>query len=466
MNQTKAWKCEVCGYIHNGNQPPQICPVCGVGPELFKLFEIAQPKIEQQSDHHESSISFIEGSPANQILILGGGIAGLTAAEQIRMVSKNAKVTLVSKEAGLPYFRLNLTRFLAGEVTKESLLIQKQSWFDENKIELINGEATAIDRESKKVQLRDGTLLTYDRLILANGSHPFIPPFLGVARSGVFPFRTKDHVTAILSKAVKGSRCVCIGGGLLGLEAAGALSRRGVHVTVLEGYGWLLPRQLAEPAGKRLKKRLEAEGIEILCSVKVKEIVGDEDVRAVCLEDGKEIAADVVILATGVRPNSYLARQCGLDVKSGVIVNDQMLTSDPNILAAGDVAEHRGVVYGLWPASYAQGVVAGINADGGNVEFQGLPPSNRLKVLDVDLFSIGQIQPSDGSYQVFEYEEGEKYFRFVCRDGQLVGANLYGDTSLAPALQKYLENGTQIVEMHELIERFPMVDQPNLVLDC
>ena len=236
---------------------------------------------------------------------------------------------------------------------------------------------------------------------------------------------------------------------------AGALSRRGLAVTVLEGFGWLLPRQLAEPAGRRLKEHLEEVGIQVRSAVRVESIEGDERVRGLRLVGGEDLPTDLVVVATGVRPNSYLARACEMDVDKGVLVDDRMVTSDPAIYAAGDVAEHRGRVYGIWPASHAQGTVAGINAAGGSAEFTGLAPSNRLKVLDVDLYSIGEVAAGDASYGVVEEEVGGSYRRFVMRDGALVGANLFGDTALATLVRAAVESGRQLAEHPDLLAAVP-----------
>jgi nitrite reductase (NADH) large subunit len=194
--------------------------------------------------------------------------------------------------------------------------------------------------------------------------------------------------------------------------------------------------------------------VGVRCGVRAEEIVGDEQAAGIRLADGETIAAELVLISTGVRSNSYLARKSGLDVDKGVLVDDTMATSDPHIYAAGDVTEHRGVVYGIWPASYAQGVVAGVNAAGGSSQFPGLPPSHRLKVQGIDLFSIGTFQPPDASYCVVEDKAADTYLRLVVHDGKLVGANLFGDTALAGAVKTYVEQGTQLAEQHELLARF------------
>ncbi len=490
----KLWKCEVCGYIHKGERAPDQCPVCGVGKELFSIFEVAAsaagpaPRAWRCTicDHVEQgeeapSVCPVCGAERSlfephkerkpprvaadvqRIVILGAGIAGVTAAEQARAASPYVAVTLIGRERRVPYYRLNLTRYLAGELGEEALPLHPPAWYADQKIDRFEAEVTAIERKRQEIVVDDGRRLPYDRLVLANGAHAFVPPILGATRERVYTVRSVEDCLAVLA-AAKGAqersdspqlRCVCIGGGLLGLETAGALARRGLAITVVEGFGWLLPRQLAEPAARLLEAHLGTLGMSIRTSAKVEEIVGDEAAKGVRLASGEVLPAELVVIAAGVRPNSYLARQSGLEVKSGVIVDDRMFTSDPAILAAGDVAEHRGVVYGLWPTAYAQGLVAGENAVGGSLEYRGAPPSNRLKVLDVDLFSIGEFTPRDGSYAVLERSEGAIYRRLVCRDGILVGANLYGDTSLAQLCKEGVEGAAQLATQRELVERAP-----------
>jgi nitrite reductase (NADH) large subunit len=399
--------------------------------------------------------SFCGSADIDQILILGGGIAGLTAAEEARKCLADTEVTLISKEFGLPYFRLNLTRFLAGEVNEEDLPVQTGSWFAEQKIKLIEGEALQIDRKQKQVILRDGRSFSYDRLILANGSHPFVPPIPGATRDGVQTLRTITDARKILERLQPGQACVCIGGGLLGLETAAALASQGASVTVLEGHPWLMPRQLPQAAAERLQAHLEEMGIKVLCAISIQELAGDEHLRSVLLDDGQEIPAEMAIISAGIRPNSCLARQADLKVKNGLLVDDQMTTSDPDIFAAGDITEHNGQLYGIWPASYAQGAVAGINASGGNAEFPGLSMATRIKVVDVELFSIGQLNLVDASYRLLEKFTGNNYCGIVCRDNHLVGATLFGDTSLAGVLKEAIENEVQLPELPVLKEFFP-----------
>lgn len=226
-----AWQCSICDHISQGDTPPGTCPICGAAEALFHPYETKE---------------VTAACDIQKLVILGAGIAGMTAAEEARRQSATVEITLISREKSLPYFRLNLTRFLAGEVAESDLLIQHQSWFDERRIRYVEGEALAIDRQAKTVALRDGREHAYDRLIMCNGAHPFIPPIPGANREGVTVLRTLEHAKAMIASLRPGNRVVCVGGGLLGLETAWALQKREASVTVLEGFNWLLPRQLPD----------------------------------------------------------------------------------------------------------------------------------------------------------------------------------------------------------------------------
>ena len=486
MSSTSRYKCQVCGYLHSGAQPPNACPVCGVGTDRFEPEAAAasQPAATPATTHrcmvcgyvHEGAappsacpvcnvdsslfepmsdagVAAPAGDQTGHLVVLGGGIAGVTAADHARRTSQGMQITLVDLEPGHPYFRLNLTRYLGGEVDAASLAMVTPAWLSERDIDLIHGEVTAIDRDARSLTRQDGTALSYDRLVLAMGAHAFVPPIPGADLDGVFSIRTRADVDALLAQRTPGGRCLVIGGGLLGLEAAGSIQRRAMRITVLEGHGFLLPRQLTQEAGDMLRAVVEDRGIEVLSKVRVEAILGDGRGTGVRLASGEELQADLVVIATGVRPNSHLARLCGLEVRNGVVVDDRLATDDPAIFAAGDVAEHSGRIYGIWPVSYAQGTVAGVNAAGGDASFEPLPPSNQLKVLDVDLFSVGVVHPEDGSYLEFEDRSGGAYRRLLCRDGRVVGAVLFGDTSLANDVRDAIEAGTQLADLPTLAER-------------
>jgi len=472
MEGTRAFRCLVCGYVHRGDGPPEECPVCGAAASDFEphrdapaaaavaverwrclncsyVHEGGEPPLEcpvcgAPRDRFEAAVAADGGAGATDfaghLVVVGAGIAGLSAIESFRSATAGGTVTLIAREEELPYYRLNLTRFLAGEIQEQDLPIHPAAWFSERNIDLRAGaEVAGISLEDRRVQLRGGLALAYDKLILTVGAHPFVPPFAGVQREGVSCLRTLRDARALLDWLQPGMACVVVGGGLLGLEAAGALAAQGARVTLLEGHDWLMPRQLNRRAGEILLGHVEGIGVRVRRNARTKEILGDERAAAVLLEDGASVPADLVVIAAGVRPNSHLGRRIGLDVNQGVIVDNHLSSSHRDLLAAGDVAEHRGVLYGSWAASQYQGSIAGLNAAGASVEFGGLPRSHTLKVLGLDLVSIGQVEPQDGSYQVAESDVAGAYSRFVFRDERLVGSVLAGDTSLAGAVKKALE---------------------------
>jgi nitrite reductase (NADH) large subunit len=467
-----AWLCTVCGYVHQGPEPPDVCPVCGADKALFEPYQQAEPAAVKTAEQSRClNCKYVHDGPAppafcpvcgatydrfepylreaaagphadlrDKIVIVGAGIAGVSAAEAAAGLSPRAEIVLISKESHLPYYRLNLTRYLAGEVEAAELELHPRNWYEERNIDLLlETELLAIDPEGKELDLSGGETLGYDKLILTVGSHPFVPSLPGVNREKVTVLRTREHAEEILETCKEGSRCVCIGGGLLGLETAGALSRRGAEVTLLEGHGWLLPRQLNRRAGERLEAFVAGSGIKLLRGVRVEELVGDEQVRGLLLDDGETIPADMVIITTGVRSNSYLARLADIKVNRGVIVDSNLTASRPDIFAAGDVAEFQGVTYGLWGPSQFQGTIAGMNAVGERAEFAGIPRSNMLKVLGYDLFSIGQVMVEDASSLVVEDELDDNYFYFVFQDSFLVGSILLGDTALSAAVKNVVE---------------------------
>ena len=432
--QPQRWRCMVCNYVHAGPEAPELCPVCGALKDEF----------EPMSAEEAAATGRMPVPPGGRIVVVGGGIAGLAAVESARKAAPQAQITLVCKETELPYYRLNITRYLAGEVMREELFIHPESWYAEQHIELLRGaEAAHVDLDRPGLALRGGKWLAFDQLVLASGAHPFVPSLPGAQREGVVSLRTISDADRILSAAGAGCRCVVVGGGLLGLETAAALARRGVDVTVLESFGHLMPSQLDAKAGAVLARHLAGINVKLRMAVHVKELAGDERVAGVILEEGgPAVPADLVVLATGVRPNSYLARLAGLKVNKGVVVDNRLRASHPRVFAAGDAAEHAGLLYGNWFVAQYQGSIAGMNAAGLSTEFGGVPRSHALKVVGLDAFSIGLFNPQDGSYTVLAAEEEGQYQSFVFRDCQLVGANLLGNAALASTVKKAIENKT------------------------
>jgi nitrite reductase (NADH) large subunit len=469
----KRWVCTVCGYVHQGMEPPECCPICGATPDLFELQSRAASPAEQVVADQWTCLNCdyihygqtppatcpVCGLPAEQfepgrytppvsasqqeaisVVIVGAGIAGVSAAESIRRESPAARITLLGKDPELPYFRLNLTRYLAGEIAASDLFIHPAEWYREHDIELhLATELLDVDPDSRLLTLANNELVNYDRLILAMGSHPFVPPIPGSNRENVTVLRTLRDANLILEQCRPGLQCAIIGGGVLGLETAAALARRGMCVTLLEGFGWLMPQQLNQTAGDLLASYAGDLGISIRTNVRISQIDGDDRVRSIILESGESIPAEQVIVTAGVRSNTYLLRRANIEVNQGVVVSDTLQTSREEIYAVGDIAEHRGVSYGAWAPAQFQGAIAGLNALGKKVEFAGIPRTNTLKVLDLELFSIGQVHPQDGSFQSFDSQGNDHYRCFIFRDGLLVGAILLGEMRLAAAIKSLIE---------------------------
>jgi nitrite reductase (NADH) large subunit len=431
------YRCTVCGYIHEGDGPPDECPVCGAAREEFVREDNEAPAPGPAAP----PVAATESAPAAgpRWVILGGGIAGLSAVEAARELNPDALITLVHREAELPYNRLNLTRYLAGAVDRSALAIRPGSWFGERRIRLVRAEARHLDCALRRLVLDDGGTVFYDRLVLATGAHAFVPAVPGVRRRGVHVLRTVADADAILEGARRGARCVCVGGGLLGIETAGGLAMRGLEVTILDQASGLLPRQLARSAADRLAALLGGLGIAIRTGVTTAEITGDESVRAVVLTDGAEVPADLVVIAAGVRPNAGLARSAGLAVNRAVVVDDSLRASDPNVFAAGDVAEHRGISSGLWTVAMEQGQLAGRALAGGDAVFRGTPPATQLKVLAWTVFSIGRFEPDAPGDTVLEQADTERLVRVVLRNDVPIGANVVGDASLAGPLRRAVQ---------------------------
>ena len=390
---------------------------------------------------------------STQYLIIGGGIAGVSAAEAIRGLDANASITIVTGERDLPYFRMSLTRYLAGEVVREKLDLHDQAWYQVNQIELLTDlQVEEILPEQKQAVLSDQRKIAYNKLILSNGASPFVPPITGHELPGVMTLRSLEDAQTILRTCEKPVNIVCIGGGLLGLEIAGAISRHGAKVTVLEALDWLLPRQLGQQAALILQKEIEKIGINVIVPAKVKQICGSETVEAVELDDGSLIPADLVLISAGVRPNIGMAKQAGLALNRGVVVDQHMQTSAPEIFAAGDVSEFEGICYGLWIPAKKQGEVAGRNAVGEPTIFKADAPSTKLKVLGIDLFSIGQFSPSQEGDRLVTWQDGENYASLLLRNEAIVGANLIGKTGLDLKVKKAVELGQSFQDFKDEVD--------------
>ncbi len=295
------------------------------------------------------------------LVVIGNGMAGMRTVEELlkHEAGRRYRVTVFGAEPHVNYNRIMLSSVLAGDKSIDEIIINSREWYDDNGIRLFAGDAvTAIDRGAKTITAASGRIVPYDRLLSATGSRPLAPPIPGLGLPGVCAFRDIADVEKMLAAARAQRRAVVIGGGLLGLEAACGLKQRGMSVALVHLMPTLMERQLDAAAGQLLQRDLDRRGIAFFTDGQTEEIVGVERAEGVQLADGRSIPADLVVLAIGIRPNIDLARSAGLEVKRGIMVLDEMRTSDPEIFAVGECVEHRGQVFGLVARSVPRGLRA------------------------------------------------------------------------------------------------------------
>lgn len=367
------------------------------------------------------------------ILIIGNGAAGVFTAKNLREKGVKTELFVLAEEKYHYYPRPNLIGFLAGELPRERLCPFPPEWFERQQIKVyLNEPAVDINPSTREVVTRAGRRLKYSFLVLATGAHSFIPPFPGLENKGIFTLRTLDDALEIIDWVEKRRKVVVIGGGLLGLETARALKAREAEVEVLEFFDHLLPRQLDKQGASLLKDLIEKQGIKISTGQATARILGQGEVSGVELKSGEKVMTETVVIAAGVRSNLALAEKAGLEVDRGVVIDERCRTSDPFILAAGDVAQFQGRTYGIIPAAFDQAGVVAAAIAGESVAYQGTVPSNTLKIVGIDLTSIGLVNPDEKEEEVEELKdwrpEAGIYRKIVLKNGVAVGAIWLGTT--------------------------------------
>ncbi|ANI14526.1 nitrite reductase large subunit [Pseudomonas citronellolis] len=370
-----------------------------------------------------------------KLVLIGNGMAGIRTLEELLKIAPDLyEITVFGAEPYPNYNRILLSPVLAGEQTFEDIVLNDLNWYADNGIRLLlDRKVVKLDRRLRKVYAADGSEAEYDRLVIATGSNPFILPVPGNRLEGVIGYRDIADTQAMIDTAKSHSHAVVIGGGLLGLEAANGLKQRGMDVTVVHLADWLLERQLDRTAGKLLQSALEARGIRFRLNTVTDELVdnGDGRVCAVQFKDGDVVAADLVVMAAGIRPNTELAEKSGIPCNRGILVNDTLQTYDPRIYAIGECASHRGIAYGLVAPLFEQAkVCANHLAQFGFASYKGSVVSTKLKVTGIDLFSAGDFMGGEGTETITLSDPiGGVYKKLVIKDDVLVGACLYGDTA-------------------------------------
>jgi len=374
-------------------------------------------------------------------LIVGNGAAGNAAAEAMRKYDQDGAIHIFSKEKYPFYYVPALPKYLAGEKQLHQFTIHNLDWYKTNRIDLhLETEITRIDPDQKVAETRQGEEYRYDKLLLATGGYSFVPPIKGAEVAEVYTLRTLDDADTIKQKAKEAGRVVLIGGGLLGLEAGNGLRKAGLEVTVVEFFPRLLPRQMDVAGAALLQQQLEEMGFTFYLGAKTQEIIREPSGLLVVLESGERLPADLVLISAGVRPEMTLAKSLGLEMDKGVKVDDAMQTSREDIYAAGDLVEHRGRFYGIWPACLEQGTVAGAAMAGQEVKYEGTVLANTLKVVGIDLMAAGDID-AEGRLESFVSKDEEKktYRKLVIKDNVLVGAILLGDLQGSNEIQQAIK---------------------------
>ncbi len=382
-------------------------------------------------------------------VIVGSGLAGTIAAKTLRELSPDVGIDLLGEERHPYYPRPNLIEYLAGRLPRERMFAFPEGWAGKQRIGLRPGATVArIVPGEKRIETSAGESIAYDALLLATGARPLRPPVAGADKKGVFVLRTLDDAEALLDHLRDRRRAAVLGGGLLGLEIARALRLREAEVQVIEFFDRLLPRQLDPAAAAVLKAQIEATGIAVRLGTVTEEILGGDEVRGLRFRSGDEVAADAVVLAAGIAPETALAKEAGLAVGRGVVVDDRLRTSDPAIFAAGDAAEHAGKTYGIIPAAFEQARAAAHNMLGLDMPYAGTAPYNTLKVSGLYVTSAGDVAgDGPGSESLVRSEPGKGlYKKLVLREGRLVGAIWMGtkkgaaEISRLVALKKHVES--------------------------
>jgi nitrite reductase (NADH) large subunit len=379
-----------------------------------------------------------------QFVIVGNGVAGTTAAEEIRKLDDRSPITLLSEE-DLPFYsRIRLPEMVAGDLEEPALVIKDEDWYWDHGLDLyLQTRITSADPGRQVLTSSDGREFPYDLLLLANGSHSFVPPIEGADTPGVCTLRTVQDARAIRGWAAESNRVILIGGGLLGLEAGNGLRKLGKQVDVVEFFPRLLPRQLDFDGAARLQSMLEDMGFTFHLGAQAQRISGHDHVQEVSLGDGLSLAADMVLISAGVRPNVDLAGQLGIKTNKGVLVDDHLQTTQPSIYAAGDVAECRNRLYGIWPAALEQGRLAGRNMVGRSEAYQGTVMANTLKVVGIDLASAGEIDAENSLDSKVRSTDGA--YRKVVLDGsRIIGCIMLGDTRGFHAATRMMQSETDV----------------------
>ena len=389
-----------------------------------------------------------------KVVIIGCGVAGITAAMSIRKSMADAEISIYTDEPYLYYPRPRLYEVMSGGKRPEEIYTHPSQFYESQMIRVfLNTKVTKIDAENRRLQTKDGAEVDYDKLLLANGAYPFRPPLQGVEKKGVFTLRTIFDALEIKEYAEKTNEVIVVGGGLLGLEFAASLRKLGKEVDVVEINSRLLPNQLDQESAAILKDKLEALSIHPFLGIKTKEILGKDTVSGILLDDGRVLPGSLILIAAGIRPNTSLAAEAGIKTNRGVMIDQHLQTSDNDVYAAGDIAEFNGNVYGIIPPAIEQAKIASANILGQNQIYKGTVHTTTLKIADITLISMGMVNPEDRRYNEIKKTNKQEgiYKKIVLDQGKIVGAILLGDRKGSAAINRLMDQQIDVTKYEESI---------------
>jgi len=405
----RKWRCLVCGHIYEGEEPPAVCPACGVSGENFVADKMED---EYLNDN------------AERFLIVGGGIAALSAAAAIRKRNHTGKITILTEEEAKPYYRPVLPDFISSDLSGEKFYVYADEWYQRKQVEVRTScRVSQLDTGSRQVTLADGSMLDYDKLILATGARSSVPGIPGADKAGVLTLRDLADARLMKQSLRQGQRAALVVAGVQGLQLVDPLVKRGLQVTVVDANPRLMPNQLDESGSERLRQLLTANGVSVLLGIEVAAVLGEDQVSGVQLSDGQVLETDVVIFTGRFVPNIELAQAAGIQADGGIQVDESMRTSTSDVFAAGDAARLEGKRVGSWAVALEMGRIAGANATGDWLEYSKPVVPILLKVFGQELFSLGEVNLPPGDCRITEvWDAQENYFQksFV-KDGILVG---------------------------------------------
>ena len=397
----------------------------------------------------------------NKIVVVGNGIAGITAIKSIRKIDTESEIHLFGDEKFNPYNRVRLSKGLLNKLEEDKILLQKKDWYQVNKIKLYKDtKVICIDTAKKEITLSNNSKMSYTKLLLANGASNIEPPISGIDKLGVLTLRTLEDAWNIIDGLKSKKKVLNIGGGIQGLETAWILSQMGKKVVLAELLPRIMPKQLDEKASKILKRAVENKGIEVMIGTRITEIYGDGEVEGFKTSSGDSISCDMVTYSIGIKPNIELLKGSGIDTDKGIIVNERMETNIKDIYAAGDVAELNNQIYGLWNISIGHGKVAGLNIVGEESIYEHIVPVTTLNAFNISLFSMGVVDENEATNVVLEDRSEENvYNKVFIKDNRVIGAIVIGNIRYSPILKIAIEKDINLsgidyenVSFDELLE--------------